>query len=40
MSPTELAATAEARPASDDWTALDDDLLNRLARAKQLSQPD
>jgi chromosome segregation ATPase len=40
MSPTELAATTDARPASTDWSALDDELLDRLARAKELSQQD
>jgi chromosome segregation ATPase len=39
MTPTELAATAEP-PAGEPWTALDDDLLGRLARAKELSGSD
>jgi chromosome segregation ATPase len=38
MSPTELAATTETHPPEDGWSALDDELLGRLARAKELSQ--
>jgi hypothetical protein len=40
MTPTELAEATQTPPSENDWSVLDGELLDRLTRAKELSQED